>query len=315
MARTATLDDLLRQLDDVTARADALAGRSAMGKVATRARDPRGRRATAVSEARELHVGSAMLAGSVLFDSAIEHYRGSFKNPAMWLALGTAATSLAAGVDGALKEDNKAERLREVAYLTAAATGVVGTGFHLYNVTKRPGGLSWNNAFYAAPMGAPAALILSGLLGYAAERVRDAAPFTQPRIFGLPAGRLLSGFTALGLLGTTAEAWLLHFRGNFQHKAMYLPVTLPPSAAAAVALATVVPNAFTRQLSRGWLAAVAVMGFVGVGFHIRGVARMMGGWSNWRQNMIDGPPVPAPPSFSGLAVAGRAALRLLGNKG
>ncbi len=310
MARTNSIDGILRQLDDIGARADALAAR---GKA--KVRDPRGKRATAVSEARELHVGSAMLAGSVLFDSAIEHYRGSFKNPAMWLALAAAGTSLAAGIDGAVKEENASEPLRDAAYIAAATVGVIGTGFHVYNVTKRTGGLTWNNAFYAAPMGAPAALILSGLLGYGAERVRDAAPFTKPRILGMPAGRLLSGLTAVGLLGTTAEAWLLHFRGNFQNKAMYLPVTLPPSAAAVVAATTLMPHPIARSVSRVWLAAVAVMGFVGVGFHINGVARMMGGWKNWSQNMIDGPPIPAPPSFSGLAVAGMAALRLLGNKG
>ena len=309
MAETASLDAILRELDLVARRANALARRGD-GK-----RRRPGRQATAVSEARELHVGSAMLAGSVLFDSAIEHYRGGFKNPAMWLALATSATSLAAGIDGALKEDNASEPLRDAAYVTAAITGVVGTGFHLYNVTKRTGGLTWNNAFYAAPMGAPAALILSGLLGYGAERVRDAAPFTQPRILGLPAGRLLSGLTAVGLLGTTAEAWLLHFRGNFQRWAMYLPVTLPPSAAVAVAATTLAPTPLARRLSRVWLGGVAVMGFVGVGFHVNGVARMMGGWRNWSQNLIDGPPIPAPPSFSGLAVAGMAALRLLGNKG
>ncbi len=310
MTKPASVDSILRQLDEVSARADALVRRRAERRPL-----PGGLRATAVSEARELHVGSAMLAGSVLFDSAIEHYRGSFKNPTMWLALATAATSLAAGIDGALREDNSSEPLRDAAYITAAVTGVVGTGFHVYNVTKRPGGLTWNNAFYAAPMGAPAALILSGLLGYGAERVRDAAPYTQPRILGVSAGRLLSGLTAVGLLGTTAEAWLLHFRGNFQRKAMYLPVTLPPSAAAVVAVTTLMPHPLARRISRVWLAAVAVMGFVGVGFHMNGVARMMGGWKNWSQNMIDGPPIPAPPSFSGLAVAGMAALRLLGNKG
>jgi hypothetical protein len=37
----------------------------------------------------------------------------------------------------------------------------------------------------------------------------------------------------------------------------------------------------------------------------------MGGWRNWTQNIQAGPPLPAPPSFSGLALAGLAALRLL----
>ena len=52
-------------------------------------------------------------------------------------------------------------------------------------------------------------------------------------------------------------------------------------------------------------------GVGGVAFHGYGVARMMGGWSNWRQNLIDGPPLPAPPSFSGVALGGLAALELL----
>jgi hypothetical protein len=37
----------------------------------------------------------------------------------------------------------------------------------------------------------------------------------------------------------------------------------------------------------------------------------MGGWRNWRQNVLNGPPLPAPPSFTGLALAGLAALKLL----
>jgi hypothetical protein len=59
------------------------------------------------------------------------------------------------------------------------------------------------------------------------------------------------------------------------------------------------------------LRLTAALGFVGAGFHIMGVGRGMGGWRNWRQTMIDGPPIPAPPSFTGLALAGLAALRLL----
>jgi hypothetical protein len=41
------------------------------------------------------------------------------------------------------------------------------------------------------------------------------------------------------------------------------------------------------------------------------VSRDMGGWGNWKQNVLNGPPLPAPPSFTGLALAGLAALRLL----
>ena len=38
--------------------------------------------------------------------------------------------------------------------------------FHLYNITRKPGGFSWQNVFYSAPIGAPAALSLSGLMGF-----------------------------------------------------------------------------------------------------------------------------------------------------
>ena len=65
---------------------------------------------------------------------------------------------------------------RDVIYGLAAATGLVGLGFHAYNILKRPGRLSWLNLFYSAPIGAPMALTLSGLLGRSAERVRDTRP-------------------------------------------------------------------------------------------------------------------------------------------
>ena len=38
-----------------------------------------------------------------------------------------------------------AHMLRDVVYALGAATGLVGTGFHLYNVLKRPGRLAWQN--------------------------------------------------------------------------------------------------------------------------------------------------------------------------
>jgi hypothetical protein len=49
---------------------------------------------------------------------------------------------------------------------------------------------------------------------------------------------------------------------------------------------------------------------IGTGFHAYGVHRNMGGWRNWSQNVLNGPPLPAPPSFTGLGLAGLAALNL-----
>jgi hypothetical protein len=269
-----------------------------------------------VRAARRLNQASGLLALSVLADSAMEHYRGSFHNKTMVLPLGVAALALGVAVHGTADARPGVHRLRDAVYGIAAATGLVGSGIHVWNVTKRPGGWSWHNLFYGAPIGAPMALLLSGLLGVYSERLRDTvragiAPRIDPKVFGLPAGKALAALVSIGLIGTSGEAGLLHFRGSFQNPAMYLPVTVPPIAAALMADAAAGQGPRRRWFTRAWLHSTAWLGIAGVGFHIYGVSRAMGGWRNWRQNMIDGPPLPAPPSFTGLALAGLAALGLM----
>ena len=258
--------------------------------------------------ARAFNRSSALLAASVLADSAMEHYRGSFANRAMYTPLVSSALSMLAGLHGGVDRNAETHQLRHAIYVVAVAAGVSGTAFHLYNVTKRPGGWSWNNLFYGAPLGAPTALLLSGALGAVAERLRN-QPSEDPQIFGLPAGKALALLASAGLAGTVGEVALLHFRGSFQHPAMYAPVSLPPIAAVLLtqaAMSTPRPRWFTRA----WLRMTAALGLIGVGFHARGIARNQGGWRNWSQNLLNGPPLPAPPSFSALALAGLAALRL-----
>ncbi|MBV9747981.1 MAG: hypothetical protein JO157_04120 [Acetobacteraceae bacterium] len=272
-------------------------------------------KSTAVKAARRLNRAAGTLALSVLADSAVEHYRGSFENKAMYTPLVVATLSLAASAHGTADRRGVAHIARDTIYGVAAAVGVVGVGFHLYNIGKREGGFSWLNLFYAAPVGAPAALSLSGLLGFAAERLRGNTPGTAPRLLGLPAGRAVAAVTSAGIAGTVGEVGLLHFRGAFQDPFMYLPVTLPPVASALVASTVLHPSRLLRQVARWGLRLTALLGFAGVGFHVYGVGRAMGGWRNWSQNVLNGPPIPAPPSFTGLAIAGLAALDLLEARG
>src|SRR5262249_33935407 len=82
-------------------------------------------------------------------------------------------------------------------------------------------------------------------------------------------------------------------------------------AAIVMAEIAVGPSTRNRALSRWWLRLTAMVGIAGVVFHAYGIHRNMGGWRNWRQNVLNGPPLPAPPSFTGLALAGLAALTLL----
>ena len=104
---------------------------------------------------------------------------------------------------------------------------------------------------------------------------------------------------------------LLHLRGAYHDPFMFLPVTVPPLAAALMARTAFTRPARQDRLTRAWLGFTALLGFGGVAFHAWGVSRNMGGWANWRQTVLNGPPLPAPPSFTGLALAGLAALALL----
>ncbi len=289
------------------------AGAVALGVLALALRPKRRpfERTAAVRAARRMNRAAGLIATSVLADSAVEHYRGSFHNKAMVAPLITAALSLGVSLHGNADRRPVAHRVRDCVYAAAALTGLAGTCFHIFNISKKPGGFSWQNLFYSAPIGAPMALTLSGSMGFLAERVRDTTPGEAPTIAGVSAGRAVAAATALGLLGTVGEAGLLHFRGAYHDPFMYLPVTVPPLAAALMGNAAVGSTHRRRPWTRFWLRFTAVLGFAGAAFHAFGVARDMGGWRNWRQNLLNGPPIPAPPSFTGLALTGLAALGLM----
>ncbi|MWD29395.1 hypothetical protein E0K89_018105 [Aquicoccus sp. SCR17] len=254
---------------------------------------------------RRTRDGAAILGASVLMDSAMEHFRGGYENRVMYLGPTMAAASVAASLsEPRLHPGGSAAR---VAHGACLVTGIVGTGFHLWNITRRPGGLSWNNLFYAAPIGAPGALSIAGLLGLATEAmaVRQEDRRTT--------GRALAALSGLSLLGESAEVALLHFRGAFHNPAMYLPITVPPLAGIVLVALAVRPHAGGQRVTRLLLRIVGGLGVLGTAFHVYGVSRNMGGWSNWRQNALAGPPTPAPISFTGLGLAGLAALDLLDN--
>jgi hypothetical protein len=231
--------------------------------------------------ARGLRTGAAILSLAVLLDSGIEHYRGEFRNPAMF-----AAPTLALATLGMTAVEDKAA---PYVFGTALAVGAAGMGFHIYNICKRAGGFDMLNLFYAAPLGAPAALSLAGLFGLAAEHPEIAKP------------ERIAPIAAAALLGTAAEAGLLHFRGAFQNPFMFAPVTLPPIAAAAAAASAISPAA--AKVARPLLLGTALLGIAGPIFHSYGIHRNMGGWRNWSQVMLQGPPLPAPPAFLGIALA------------
>jgi hypothetical protein len=288
-------------LTSFTAAATAAAIEAALRPRSTGPFPVRGRAAAAT----RLNGASALLATAALADSAVEHYRGAFHNKTMILPLVVAAQVLGASLHGAADRTARANSTRDFGQALAVVTGVLGTGFHFYNVMKRPGGWSWLNLFYAAPLGAPAALSLAGMLGGIAERLRGGGRAH----FGFLPGRLIARLVALGLLGASGEAALMHFRGAYHNPAMVIPITAPPVAAALLTGATVCPR-LAKPASLA-LKGLTGVGLLGAAFHAYGIQRNMGGWRNWSQNILNGPPLPAPPAFTALAIAGLAALNLI----
>ena len=160
------------------------------------------------------------------------------------------------------------------------------------------------NLFYGAPLGAPAALTLAGLYGVVAGEMLSGRDYVRTR---LP--KHTAGLIAFSLMGTIAEAGLLHFRGNFQNPVMYAPVTIPPLAALSIGAAMFTPRA--TVIAEPLLKATALLGIAGPMFHAYGIHRNMGGWRNWSQMILQGPPLPAPPAFLGIVVAGLGMLPAL----
>src|SRR6185437_2645115 len=113
-----------------------------------------------VIAAQRLNRAAGLIATSTLLDSGIEHYRGTFHNKAMITPLVVSALTLAVSAHGTRDKRKVAHRVRDPVYAAAALTGVVGTGFHVYNIGKRPGGFCWQNLFYGSPLGAPGAVAL-----------------------------------------------------------------------------------------------------------------------------------------------------------
>jgi hypothetical protein len=265
-----------------------------------------------VTAARLLSGAAAVLSFSVLADSGLEHYRGAYHNPAMYLAPTVSAAALANSLHMTLTPAHYRAARTALAGV-ALATGLGGLAFHLYNVGKREGGFGLQNLFYAAPLGAPIAITLAGLAGLAASQLVLENEYEEPAtLLGVPAGQLLAAGSSVGLIGTIAEVALLHFRGAFHNPFMFVPVTLPPVTAIALALTIWKPG--LRDLAKWLLRATALMGGAGAGFHIYGVQRNMGGFHNWSQNLLNGPPIPAPPSFTGVALAGLSAIKLMGTR-
>jgi hypothetical protein len=89
---------------------------------------------------------------------------------------------------------------------------------------------------------------------------------------------------------------------------MWVPVlSLPVVMASGVASGLKKDERRSRDLFRPFAWWLTILGTVGTLFHVRGIARQMGGFHNWKYNVVTGPPFLAPMQIALFGLLGIAA--------
>lgn len=122
----------------------------------------------------------------------------------------------------------------------------------------------------------------------------------------------LARLLRLGVTVAVPPLWLeiavLHFRGSFQSPFMWIPILSLPAVLAGGSASTLVADPHrSRAIFRPLAWLMAAVGALGTFFHLRGVGRQMGGYYNWKYNLVTGPPFPAPPQVALLGLLGAIA--------
>jgi len=121
-----------------------------------------------------------------------------------------------------------------------------------------------------------------------------------------PIARILIMFVSLAFIMMGIQVTMYHYRQNFTHKAMWVPVISAPIFFIAGLALTVYNANWLSVLFQilMWLGVVA--GIIGFYFHFRGVGIRVGGWA--LRNFLIGPPVTLPLMFTSLSVLGLIAV-------
>lgn len=114
--------------------------------------------------------------------------------------------------------------------------------------------------------------------------------------------RIVILLVGVAYLLTSIQATLFHYRQNFRHPAMWLPVIGGP-VMGLIGVSLVLLNArFLLALFRIFLWIVLFAGFVGFYYHLRGVHQRVGGYG--MNNVLIGPPILLPLMFGSLTLFG-----------
>ena len=260
---------------------------------------------------RWLALLAAVLVLLLLADAAIGHARTRFRRRVQWLPFAVGIPLVVAAVLVAVLPVAWTRAVLWWLGWAAVLTGVTGAVMHhVYGVRRQPGGyrLLLHHLMHGAPQLAPLGLALAGGLALVAASGAGRARVA----LGVSLPTLVLSLVAVGLLFAAAQAWVLHLRGAFNSAAMWVPVVLPPLAAAAALWGALAPSAAARVLAVLLLWLTFLAGVVGLGMHLRGFERRPGGLYLWRSALFDGPAAAAPATLSLLAAVGLLSVHLLG---
>jgi hypothetical protein len=110
------------------------------------------------------------------------------------------------------------------------------------------------------------------------------------------------------------EIAVLHYRGAFQNRFMWVPVlSLPAILVSGVTSSLRTDERRSRDILRPFAWGMAIIGTVGTLFHLRGIRRQMGGFYNWKYNIATGPPILAPAQVALFGLLGVVASQPVSN--
>jgi hypothetical protein len=254
---------------------------------------------------------TALLALVIVAEAWLGHYRSGFPLRAQYVPLLIGGLLILTCVAAVVFPGERWVHvgLRAAGWL-AIPVGIIGVGYHhWYGIIEKAGAYRWllHYLMYSAPPLAPLALTAVGILALVAER--GLAGGTT--LGGIDLPRVLHATAALALIGALLEAAILHYRGAFNTPFMYAPFVAPPLAVAAIGWLAIAPGPAATGTARVLLWLTFLTGFVGLGMHLRGLDRMMGGLRVWRMNLLQGPPPTAPAVFAGFAIVELLAIDLV----
>ena len=268
-----------------------------------------------------------MVAGSSAVSAmevGYEHYRGSYSNPVMYTPVLLSGALTVASLAAVFSRRAAETWMRWLSFITLA-DGVIGFGFHIRGVARKPGG--WRmpviNIVMGPPLFAPLLFGTAAYLGVVAsylQREEDEGirSLTAGAVRGLVKqdwrediriGRFqkhLCVVCAIGTLCCGGESWYSHYKDNFKYRVQWSPILITPLLAGA-ALGSLKSERCANTLLPLASAAAVLNGIIGTGYHIRGILRRPAGRKKPLYNTLYGPPIFAPMLFAAAGMVGMMA--------